>query len=155
MSRKSAGPVLGAAPLQEADVAVEDLDFGVEPDVEPVVEKPAPTKAVEKFFRVKIDQKTRDDDEDRVPCSVNGEMLYLRRGESIVLPERYIRCLDDALIPIYSGRSGSDGRQQIGLQRRVGYTLLGEATEEDFKELRRKGVLALREYERMLPKENR
>jgi hypothetical protein len=158
------GPVLGQAP---ATPSLEELGFGNEAGEDPIVETDVdesaknetasknPPPPPEKFYRVQISPRTHEDEEERVPVGVNNDVLYIRRGETVVLPRRFLEVFDNSLVPIYSGKSNSDGRQQVGMHRRVNYTMLGEATEAEYIELRKRGILAMKQYEKMLPKENR
>lgn len=154
MSRpRKEGPVLGQV---VGTVTEEDLDADVEMSSEQEQEQEQDVEQPpERYFKVTLFPRQNEQEEERVPLAVNGEVLYAKRGDTIILPERFINMMDDAIMPLYSGKVGEDGRQQIGALRRVGYQMGGEATEAEYLALRKRGDLAIREYRRMVTKENR
>ncbi|MCK9517998.1 MAG: hypothetical protein M0R74_03060 [Dehalococcoidia bacterium] len=112
-------------------------------DTPPPAQAPKAQPPKEKYFRVKFHPKSRPEDEDDVTLSVNGEVLVIARQKEVVLPERYIGCAENANYQQFRQMPGMT-RKIIGEVHIFPFDKLGEATEEEFKAMRKKGTDATR-----------
>jgi len=119
-------------------------------DIEPVdetkfVSASAPEASTdEKYYRVFIHEKSRQEDSNTIYVAVNGESLVLRRGSEVVLPQRFIEDLNHAVVPTYANEADPyNGRAKTGAVRRAGYNILGPSTKEEFRRMKVEGRRAL------------
>ena len=92
----------------------------------------------EKYFRVVFNHKASPNDEDDVTLIVNGETLVLQRGVETIIPGKYKECADHATYPVFRQRP-NEARKQIGTVMVFPYSLKGEATEQEYRELLMEG----------------
>lgn len=103
-----------------------------------IVRKPPKDTKAEKYYRVMFSHKTSPNDEDDVTLIVNGETLVIQRGVETIIPGRYKECADHATYPIFRQRP-NEARKQIGNVMVFPYSLLGEATEAEYRKLLKEG----------------
>jgi len=145
--------------MSQKDVPSLD-DLGIAPSTkEAPAKKPAPKKTTakktaleppapndpndgEKFSWVLIPEKSKETDLDYVPVGVNGEMLQLQRGSKIILPERFLKALDNAQTPVYKKDPEGGDRKITAMVQKVSYTVLSPATREEFLEMKTAGRLS-------------
>ena len=98
----------------------------------------------EKYYRVTFNHKSNPNDEDDVTLIVNGETLVLQRGTEVIIPGRYKECADHATYPIFRQKP-NEARKQMGTVMVFPYSLIGEATEQEYLKLLRQGNKETRE----------
>ncbi len=103
-----------------------------------IVPKPKRDAKPEKYYRVVFSHKTSPNDEDDVTLIVNGEPKVIQRGVETIIPERYKECADHATYPVFRQKP-NEARKQIGSVMVFPYSLIGEATEEEYRKLLAEG----------------
>lgn len=86
----------------------------------------------EKYYRVRFHERTDKSQKEDVELAVNGEVLQVIRGQSVVIPERFMEAADHATYPIFKQEAGEE-RKTMGAIRLFPYDNLGEATEAEYK----------------------
>jgi hypothetical protein len=113
------------------------------PKKTPTTKKPAAKKTIEeKFFLVKVPEKARENDLDFIPVGVNGEVLQLQCGSEVVLPERFLFAMDNAMTPVYKKDPEGGDRKIVGMVKKINYSKIREAKKEEFDEMKKKGALS-------------
>jgi len=102
------------------------------------VPKPKRDTKPEKYYRVVFNHKSSPNDEDDVTLIVNGEPLVIQRGVETIIPERYKECADHATYPVFRQKP-NEARKQVGTVMVFPYSLLGEASEQEYSKLLRDG----------------
>jgi len=92
----------------------------------------------EKYYRVTFNHKSSPNDEDDVTLIVNGEPLVIQRGVETIIPGRYKECADNATYPVFRQRP-NESRKQIGTVMVFPYSLMGEASEHEYRKLLKEG----------------
>lgn len=95
---------------------------------------PKPKILPEKYYRVKFSHKAHPNDEEDVTLIVNGAPLVIARGVEVIIPGRYKECADHATYPQFTQRPNEE-RKIVGTIKVFPYSLLGEASEEEYLEL--------------------
>ena len=95
----------------------------------------------EKFHRVKFQNKSHANDPDSVELACNGEVLQIQRGVEVVIPERFKEIADHAVEPQYRQVPGEE-RKVVGEVRRWPYDWYGEATREEYLQMKAAGAKA-------------
>lgn len=141
---KSDGKPYGNEQAAKSAISKMDLDtdryVAVEVEGGFAIAETAPKKPEvkgERFFRVEFQAKTNTNDPDDVTLSVNGETLLLQREAEIVIPERFLECAKNAWRPVYKRNNGE--RKESGKVLTFPYSVLGEATESEYLEMKKKG----------------
>ena len=123
-------PATSATPASTAD-PIPTLVVSDTPEVEP-----------EKYWLLKFNDRFSKNETQDVPLSVNGETLVFHRGKEVVVPGRFRECADNTRHPIYEHWNNSlvdeaqSGRKNIGTQTTYPYTVIREATEEEFRAMK-------------------
>lgn len=136
----------GAAPVVETASPIAAANTVVEQDGNDVlvaVSEPEVVVQNEPYYRIHLHEKTRHEDPDRVYAAVNGECLYLQRGAEVVLPQRFLEVLNNAVVPQYLLEADERGRAKVGAIRRATYTVLGQSSREEFLKMKQEGRRAL------------
>jgi hypothetical protein len=107
---------------------------------------PPPAAAIDinKYYRVKFQQKSDANQPDEVILSVNGEVLQITRNVEVIIPYRFKEAADNGVTPQFKQLPGQT-RKQIGEVRTFPYDLLGEATEQEFLRLKEEGTRLTRQ----------
>jgi len=113
-------------------VSLEGGGFGIK-------KKPVPKPPKEKFYRVKFNAKSSPNDTDDVILSVNGATLIAQREREIVISERYKEDADHATYPQTRQIPGKN-RKTISWIKTYPYEVIGEATQEEFLDVKKKGT---------------
>ena len=92
----------------------------------------------EKYYRVVFNHKSNPNDEHDVTLIVNGAPLVLQRGVKVIIPERYKECADHATYPYFTQKP-NEARKQVGTVMVFPYSLIGEATEKEYRTLLKEG----------------
>ena len=100
--------------------------------------KRAEATGIEKFWRVMLSDKTSPNDTDDVELSVNGETLMIQRGIEVIIPDRFKVCADNSTYQQFTQIPGKP-RKLRGIIKVYPYQLMGEAKQEDFIKMKRKG----------------
>jgi len=108
-----------------------------------IVPRPKKDK-VEKYYRVIFNHKSNPNDEDDVTLIVNGETLVCQRGVEVIIPGRYKECADHATYPVFKQRP-NEARKQVGTVMVFPYSLVGEATEQEYLKMLTEGNKKTRE----------
>jgi len=109
-----------------------------------IVPRPKRDVSAEKYYRVMFNHKSNPNDEDDVTLIVNGETLVLQRGVKVIIPGRYKECADHATYPVFRQRP-NEARKQIGTVMVFPYSLIEEATEQEYLKLLQEGNKKTRE----------
>jgi len=103
-----------------------------------IVPSPKRDAKAEKYYKVMFNHKGSPNDENDVTLIVNGEPLVLQRGVATIIPGRYKECADHATYPVFTQKP-NEARKQVSTVMVFPYSLMGEATEEEYLELLREG----------------
>jgi len=112
---------------------------------------PAPKSKVssesepEKFYRVTFNDKSHPNDTDTIILGVNGEILNIRRGIEVIIPERFKIVADNARHLTFKQEPGKQ-RKVLGTVRTYGYMVHGMATRKDYNEFKSSGDTKTRAY---------
>ena len=93
---------------------------------------------IEKYWHVMFSDKTSPNDTDDVELSVNGETLVIQRGVKVIIPDRFKVCADNATYQQFTQVPGKP-RKLRGTIKVYPYQLMGEASQKEFFDLKRKG----------------
>lgn len=99
------------------------------------------TPSAEKYFWVKFSMSSDLDAPVDVKLSVNTETLTIKRGEDVILPERFIECADQTVETRFRQEPGAD-RKKAYLVHRFPFEKKNEATKEDYEAMKRAGTKA-------------
>lgn len=99
----------------------------------------------EKFYRVRFNAKSNANDTENVELSVNGEQRVIAREMEVILPERFLEVARHATYPIFKQVPGKT-RKTIGNVQTFPFTVLGEATEEEYRKMLKDGTEATKEH---------
>ena len=138
-SEQKARATIVAKGLSPDDYTVQSFEEGYI-----IVPKAKRDTRAEKYYRVTFNHKSSPNDEDDVTLIVNGETLVLQRGVEAIIPGRYKECADHATYPVFRQRP-NESRKQIGTVMVFPYSLMGEATEQEYLKLLRQGNKATKE----------
>lgn len=103
-----------------------------------IVPKPQPVK--EKYWKVIFTPRSNENDTEDVPLTVNGDVLQCQRGVETIIPNRFKEAADHTLIPLFTMRP-NEPRKEIGSKLLYPYSLIGEATEAEYRKMLREGNL--------------
>jgi len=92
----------------------------------------------EQYFEVVFAEKGHQNDTRDVQLTVNGECLVIKRGVTVVVPQRFLECADHTLYPEYEQEPGKD-RKITSWVKTYQYNKLREATREEFDRMKKKG----------------
>lgn len=112
-----------------------------------VTPKPSPDKGIfagAKYKRVKFDLKSNPTDPNDVVLAVQGFQVKCQRGVETIVPDFILEAADHAIITKYTVQPGQ-GRKVGDRIRKFPYTVLGDATESDFRALFMAGSKKTRE----------
>lgn len=132
------------AAISQKGLSLDDYTVQSYEDGYIIVPRPKRDVSAEKYYRVTFNHKSNPNDEDDVTLIVNGETLVLQRGVEVIIPGRYKECADHATYPVFRQRP-NEARKQIGTVMVFPYSLMGEATEQEYLELLREGNKKTRE----------
>lgn len=93
----------------------------------------------ERYFMVKIQSPSNDNEENIAQIGHNGEILLVKRGEEVPLPESYIKVLETAVRDHYKYEPGKP-RKVTGKIMTYPFERGKEVTREFFIEWRRRGT---------------
>jgi len=93
----------------------------------------------EKFFMVKIHSPSTDNEENVAKLGCNGEILLVKRGEEVPLPQRFIEVLEHGVRDHYKFEPGRP-RKSVGKISTYPYEKGKEVSREFFEQWRRKGT---------------
>lgn len=91
----------------------------------------APVIPKEKYFRVLFQARATENDLEDVQLTVNGETLLMQREKEVIIPARFRECADHALIVKFK-QLPDQPRKLMAPIRTFPYSLIGEATEEEY-----------------------
>lgn len=103
-----------------------------------------PEKTEDKYYRVMFAHKSSPHDEDDVTLIVNGEVLVIQRGVETIIPGRFKECADHATYPQFTQKP-NQARKVVGTVMVFPYSLMGEATEAEYRKMLREGTQKTRE----------
>lgn len=93
----------------------------------------------ERYFMVKIHSPQTENEEEVAQVGCNGEILLIKRGEEVPLPERYIEVLEHGVRDHYKFEPGRP-RKLVGKIVTYPFERGKEVTREFFQEWRRRGT---------------
>ena len=94
-----------------------------------------------KYFRVRFHERQTATEPVNVTLGVNGEILVIRRGEEVILPEEYVELARSCVIRgKYPVASGQKTIRKPFTMPRCSFDLLGEATEAEYLKMKREGT---------------
>ncbi len=103
-----------------------------------------PKKSGEKYIRIRFQAKSHPNDTEDVPLGVNGEILNIQREKEVVIPERFVEVAQHAEQVYYKTVPGEKRKVPTKVIT-YPYTILGEASEADYLNLKREGNRIARE----------
>lgn len=106
----------------------------------------------EKYWKAMFGPKTTPNDTIDVQLAVNGEVLNIQREEPVIIPDRFRVCADNATITQYTQRPG-ETRQMVGRMRIYNYSIMGEASEEEYIAFKNRGNQIQRDHLDRMQKE--
>ena len=122
-----------AAPEPSIEPELDESDFG---PVEPQLPPPAPK---ERVLWVQFNDRTNEQEEEKVVLTVNHDTLVIKRMAKVPIPERFIECAQHAARPVFKQMPG-EPRKVEGHVHTYPFSILGEATWDDYWSMRRKGT---------------
>lgn len=102
-----------------------------------------PVKKKERYFRVRFHAKSNANDPNDVHLAVNGETLCIKREKEVIIPERFVECANHAVYPQFQQLPGKS-RKIVAHVKTFPFDNLGEASEEEFLEMRSSGTQRVR-----------
>ena len=94
-----------------------------------------------KYFWVRFHERNSTTEPVNVTLGINGDILVIRRGEKVILPEEYVELARSCVIkftgPVLDGSKNI--RKQVTMPR-CPFDMLGEATEEEFFKMKKEGT---------------
>jgi len=93
----------------------------------------------EEHWRVRFQQKQNETETDNVILSVNGDTLNIKRGEVVVIPNRFKECADHATRQQFR-QLPNESRKVVAHIKTYPYDLLGSATKQEYLAMRRAGT---------------
>ena len=95
-----------------------------------------------KFYRVRFHERSADHEPKTITIGVNGHLLVIQRGVEVVLPEEYVNVARNSIVDfkipnIVDGSKVMSSRKTF---RRCPFDLLGEASEDEFLQMRDEGM---------------
>jgi len=99
---------------------------------------------VETYHWVKFQPRSNPNDDPRVKLTVNGECLYIQRGERVPLPKRFLECADHTTHEEYHQEPG-ETRKIVTEVTTFPYEILGDSTREDYERFKREGTQATKD----------
>jgi len=97
-----------------------------------------------KYYWVRFNARSNPTDTEGVELTVNGEVLIMQRDQKVPIPARFKECADNALRSAFK-QLPNKPRKELAPIRMYPYSELGEATEQEFLEWRRRGTEKVRE----------
>ncbi len=107
-------------------------------------ELPLSVQNGEKFFRVRFAAKSSRNDTDKVMISVNGDTLTIRRGDEVVIPERFVNAARDAVTEHFVTKPDGSDRKTRSSVITYPFTVVGPGTEAEYRQLRDVGTAEVR-----------
>jgi len=94
-----------------------------------------------KYFKVRFHERQSSTEPVNVTLGINGEILVIRRGELVILPEEYVELARSCVIrfnfPVAEGQKTV--RKKFTMPR-CSFDLLGEATEAEYLKMKKEGT---------------
>ncbi|MEN6532348.1 MAG: hypothetical protein ABFD89_01715 [Bryobacteraceae bacterium] len=97
-----------------------------------------PNGSAERFFEVEFAKVSSPTDPVDVTLAVNGEVLVIRRGQRITLPERFLEAADHATYKRYTVRPDQARKEDMEVMT-FPYTRFREATRAEYEAQKRSG----------------
>ncbi len=98
-------------------------------------------KSGKKYFKVRFHERQTPTEPVNVTLGINGEILVIRRGEEVILPEEFVELARSCVIrykfPVASGQKTI--RKPFTMPR-CSFDLLGEATEAEYLKMKKEGT---------------
>jgi hypothetical protein len=94
----------------------------------------AATVSEDRYFFVKFQEKSSEQDLDLIPLGINNDVIMVRRGERIILPESYLRVADAAIYRKWRQVPGQQRKVET-VVKRFPYERLGPASREEFVQM--------------------
>lgn len=93
----------------------------------------------EKFYRVRFHERTSNSEPENITLGVNGNILVIRRGVTVVIPECFVQTARRAVIKY---RYEDINTKKIINRKiaRCSFDILGEGTEAEFMKLKADGT---------------
>ena len=98
-------------------------------------------KSGKKYYKVRFHERQSSTEPVNVVLGVNGDILVIRRGEEVILPEEYVElarsCMLRCYFPVPEGQKTV--RKKLTMPR-CSFDLLGEATEAEYLKMKKEGT---------------
>ena len=98
-------------------------------------------EAAKKYFRVRFHERQTPTEPVNVVLGINGEILVVKRGELVILPEEFVElarsCVLRCYFPVPEGQKTV--RKKMTMPR-CSFDLLGEATEAEYLKMKEEGT---------------
>lgn len=98
----------------------------------------------EKFWHMKFHHKSDVMQETDIVLGVQGDVIVIKRGAEIVLPDRFREAADHTKYPKYEQDAGKP-RKIVAWVHLFPYDILGEGTEAEYLTMRRNGTIKTRQ----------
>lgn len=93
------------------------------------------TQSKPRFFKVRFQEKGDSNQPDDVQLGANGDLLILKRGEPVVIPEVFVNVARDARHLEYDYTPGAARKHPVQIIK-YPFDILGEGTEAEYLEMR-------------------
>jgi hypothetical protein len=98
----------------------------------------ASTVSQEAYFYVVFQEKSSEQDVDLIPLSINNDVIMVRRGEKIVLPQSYLEVADHSVFRKFKQVPGQPRKVET-VVKRFPYSTIGPASRQDFVRMMTEG----------------
>ena len=97
--------------------------------------------SIKKYFKVRFHERQIPTEPVNVVLGINGEILVVKRGELVILPEDFVErarsCVLRCYFPVPEGQKTV--RKKMTMPR-CSFDLLGEATEAEYLKMKEEGT---------------
>lgn len=98
-----------------------------------------PAKSTEKYFKVRFHERTSESESENITLGVNGNILVIRRGVPVVIPESFVKTARRAVIR-YRYTDTKSGKPVSRKLARCSFDILGESSEAEFLKMKEEGT---------------
>ena len=108
-------------------------------EVNETEEAEIPVKSAEKYFKVRFHERTSESESENITLGVNGNILVIRRGVPVVIPESFVKTARRAVIR-YRYTDTKSGKPVSRKLARCSFDILGESSETEFLKMKEEGT---------------
>ena len=130
--------------IKEETAAAETMEMTETAETKIPNKKEKKNKAADpekKYFKVRFHERQTPTEPVNVVLGINGEILVVKRGELVILPEEFVElarsCVLRCYFPVPEGQKTV--RKKMTMPR-CSFDLLGEATEAEYLKMKKEGT---------------